>query len=279
MRLVITGHKGQLGQQLLRALSGHDILGIDVPEYDIAAYPAIADTVAGFNPDVVIHAAAYTNVDGCVRDPDLAMRINGLGTQNLALACQRCGAALVYISTNEVFDGTAGRAYLETDATNPINPYAYSKCMGEIYVRALLSRYYIVRIAWLFSPGGSNFPAKIIAAARERGQLSLVTDEVSSPTYAPDLVAALPRLVASGRFGIYHLANEGICSRFEFASAILKGAGLGEVPLTPILSSAYARPSQPPLYAPLRNFAASQALGIGLRPWQEALAEYLSQRG
>jgi len=277
MRIVVTGHKGQLGQQLLRAFAGHEVLGVDVPEFDITAYPAIAEAVAEFAPDVVIHAAAYTNVDGCARDPDLAMRVNGLGTQNLALACQRCGAALAYISTNEVFDGTAGRAYLETDVTNPINPYGYSKHMGEVYVRALLSRYYIVRIAWLFSPGGNNFPAKIIAAARAHGQLSVVTDEVGSPTYAPDLAEALARLVTSERFGIYHLVNEGVCSRFEFASAILQGAGLGHVPVKPISSSEYKRPSQPPLYAPLRNFAASQMLSLALRPWQDALADYLSQ--
>lgn len=279
MRVVITGHKGQLGQQLLRAFAQHRILGIDVPEHDISAYPAIVETIISYSPDLVIHAAAYTNVDGCARDPDLAYRVNGLGTQNIALACQRCQAPLVYISTNEVFDGTASEPYVETDATHAINPYGRSKLMGETYVRALLSRYYIVRIAWLFSPGGNNFPSKITALARQRGALAVVTDEVSSPTYAPDLVAALVRLVESERYGIYHLVNEGWCSRYDFTRAILAGAGLGHVPVSPILSQDYQRLSKPPLYTPLRNLAASQALGIKLRPWQEALADFQSRGG
>lgn len=277
MRAVITGHKGQLGRQLLRAFAAWDVLGVDVPEHDITAYPAIADTIAAFAPDLVIHAAAYTNVDGCARDPDLAYRINGLGTQNVALACQRSGAALVYISTNEVFDGATAQPYLESDRTNPVNPYGRSKAMGEWYVRTLLPRHYIVRIAWLFSPGGANFPARITSLAKERGELSVVTDEVSTPTYAPDLAEALVSLVGSGRFGTYHLVNEGYCSRHEFTRAILQGAGLGHVPVRAILLKDFQRASTPPPFAPLRNFAAAVGLGIRLRPWQEALAEYQSQ--
>lgn len=279
MRIVITGHKGQLGRQLLSAFASAEVMGVDVPEHDITAYPAIADAIASFRPDLVVHAAAYTNVDGCAREPDLAYRINGLGTQNVALACRRCHAAMVYVSTNEVFDGQATAPYLETDRTGAVNPYGRSKLMGEEYVRALLWRYYIVRISWLFSPGGANFPAKIVAAARERGALSVVTDEVGSPTYAPDLAQALARLAESGRYGIYHLVNEGVCSRYDFASAILQGAGLGQVPLAPILLRDYPRASSPPPYAPLRNFAAADGLGIRLRPWQEALAEYQSEAG
>ncbi len=274
MRVVVTGHKGQLGRQLLEAFSEHEVMGIDVPEYDITAYPGIVDAIGAFEPQLVVHAAAYTNVDGCARDPDLANRVNGLGTQNIALACQRCGAGMVYISTNEVFDGRADRPYLETDSANPINPYARSKHMGEVYVRSLLSRYYIVRIAWLFSPGGNNFPAKIVALARERGELSVVTDEISSPTFAPDLAQALVKLVQSGRYGTYHLVNEGVCSRYEFARAALDGAGMARVPIKPMLSRDFQRLSTPPLYAPLRNFAAAEALGLKLRPWQEALADY-----
>jgi len=279
MRVVITGHKGQLGRQLRRAFADHDILGVDVPEHDITDHRAIIQTISDFRPDVVLHAAAYTDVDGCARNPDLAYKINGLGTQNVALACQLCRAAMAYISTNEVFDGEATEPYLETDQTNPVNAYARSKLMGECYVRDLLSRYYVIRISWLFSPGGNNFPAKIIAAARARGELSVVTDEVSKPTYAPDLAGALAQLVLSERFGIYHLVNEGICSRYDFARAILDGAGLAHVPVKPILSREYQRASTPPLYAPLRNFAAAEALGIQLRPWQEALADYLAAGG
>ncbi|MGI6209270.1 MAG: dTDP-4-dehydrorhamnose reductase, partial [Anaerolineae bacterium] len=244
--------------------------------YDITAYPAIVDSIVAFQPDLVVHGAAYTNVDGCARDPDLAYRVNGLGTQNVALACLRAGCPLVYISTNEVFDGRAERAYLETDTPNPINPYGRSKLMGETYVRELLPQHYIVRIAWLFGPGGNNFPAKMLSLARERGQLSVVTDEVSTPTYAPDLAEAVAALVRTGRFGTYHLVNEGICSRHEFARATLDLAGLQSVPVRPMLLKDFVRASTPPPYAPLRNFAAAEGVGIRLRPWQEALADYLS---
>ncbi|NPV10121.1 MAG: NAD(P)-dependent oxidoreductase, partial [Anaerolineae bacterium] len=194
MRVVITGHKGQLGRELLRVFGGHDILGVDVPEHDITSYPGVVDAIAAFHPDLVVHGAAYTDVDGCARDPQLALRVNGLGTQNIALACLRSDCPLIYISTNEVFDGRAGRPYLETDVPNPINAYGQSKLMGEVYVRSLLSRYYIVRLAWLFSPGGNNFPAKMLSLARERDELAVVTDEVSSPTYAPDLADAVAAL-------------------------------------------------------------------------------------
>jgi len=276
MRVVITGHKGQLGREMVRVFGEHEVLGVDVPEYDITAYPAIVDSIAAYRPDLVIHGAAYTNVDGCARDPDLAFRVNALGTQNIALACQRADCPMVYISTNEVFDGSEERAYLETDHVHPINAYGRSKAAGEAYVRLLLSRYYIVRIAWLFSPGANNFPARVLSLAREGRTLSMVTDEVSSPTYAPELAEAVQRLTASDRFGIYHLVNEGSCSRYEFARAILDGAGLASTPIAPILLRDFARASTPPPYAPLRNFAASESLGIRLRPWQEALADYLS---
>ncbi len=277
MRVVVTGHKGQLGRQLLRAFADHEVLGVDVPEHDITAYPDIVEAVVAFEPQLVVHGAAYTNVDGCAKDPDLAFRVNALGTQNLAVACQRLCCPLVYISTNEVFDGAADRPYLETDRTGAVNAYGRSKEAGEYYVRALLHRYYIVRIAWLFSPGSNNFPAKMLSLAREGRALSVVTDEVSSPTYAPDLADAVRRLVDSGRYGIYHLVNEGECSRYEFARAVLDGGGLSSVPLAPILLKDYVRASSPPPYAPLRNFAAAEALGIRLRPWQEALADYLSR--
>ncbi|NLT42587.1 MAG: dTDP-4-dehydrorhamnose reductase [Anaerolineae bacterium] len=277
MRVVITGHKGQLGRQFLRAFEGHEVRGVDVPEHDITDYRAIVDAVVAFEPQLVVHGAAYTNVDGCARDPDLAFRVNALGTQNLAVACQRLCCPMVYISTNEVFDGAGNRSYLETDRTNPINAYGRSKEAGEASVRALLSRYYIVRIAWLFSPGSSNFPAKMISLAREGRALSVVTDEVSSPTYAPDLAEAVYKLAHSGRYGIYHLVNEGQCSRHEFARTILDGAGLDSVPVAPILLKDYERASTPPPYAPLRNFAAAEALGIRLRPWKDALADYLSR--
>ena len=274
MRIVITGHKGQLGRALQEVLQGETLFGLDLPQHDITDGQATARAIADFAPQVVIHAAAMTNVDGCERDPDAAYRINGLGAQNVALACQKCGAAMVCVSTNEVFDGTKGEPYLEFDQPHPINIYGRSKLAGELITQALLNRFYIVRTAWLYAQGGNNFVTKMISLADERGELRVVNDEVSSPTYAPDLAEAIAKLIRTDHYGIYHFTNEGVCSRYDFAVKILELAGRGHVPVHPITSDQYARASTPPLCAPIRNFCAATTLGINLRPWEEALQAY-----
>jgi dTDP-4-dehydrorhamnose reductase len=274
MRIVITGHKGQLGRALQEALKGQILFGLDLPQHDITDRQAAAQVIADFAPQVVIHAAAMTDVDGCERDPDAAYRINGLGTQNVALACQRCGAAMVYVSTNEVFDGTKGEPYLEFDQPNPINAYGRSKLAGEFFTRTFLDHFYVVRTAWLYAWGGKNFVTKMVRIADERGELRVVTDEVSSPTYAPDLAQAIANLIRTDHYGIYHFTNEGVCSRYDFAAKILELAGRGHVLVHPITSDQYTRASIPPLYAPIRNFCGATALGITLRPWEEALKAY-----
>ncbi len=274
MRVIITGHRGQLGRQLQTAFAGHEILGLDVPEDDITA-PAVVSRIESFQPELVVHAAAYTDVDGCETNPDLAFRVNAVGTQNVALGAARAGAALLHVSTNEVFDGSRRDLYREWDAANPLSTYARSKAAGEQIVRDLTGgRFYICRVAWLFGPGGSNFVTKILAGAEKYGSLRVAADEFGNPTYAPDLAAAILRLAATGQYGIYHLTNAGFCSRFEFAREIMRLAGRPDLPVTPILSAEWPRPSKPPLHAVLANTAAA-ALGITLRPWQEAVAEYV----
>ena len=273
MRVFITGCKGQLGQSLQAILAGEVLCGADLPEYDITDAQAIRKAILDFAPDVVIHAGAFTNVDACETDPDTAYRVNALGTHNVALACLECGAEMVHISTNEVFDGTQDAPYLEWDAPNPINTYGKTKWAGEQCVQWFLHKYYVVRTAWLYARGGNNFVAKIIRAADERGALNVVSDEFSSPTYAPDLAEAIVKLLRTRHYGVYHFINEGVCSRYEWAARILQLAGRGSVSVKPILASEWKRASNPPRYAPLRNFCGA-ALGITLRPWQEALAAY-----
>jgi len=274
-RIVITGCLGQLGRALHAALADRTLLLLDLPEGDITD-PAIVPVIADFQPDVVIHPAAYTDVDGAEREPDAAYRVNVWGTQNVALACQQAGAALLYVSTNEVFDGSADVPYREWDRPNPINVYARSKAAGERVVQALLSRFYIVRVAWLFAPGGHNFVTRIIAAADRHGALRVVDDEFGNPTYAPDAAAVMARLIETGHYGIYHVTNAGFCSRYEFASEILRLAGRGHVPVTPIPSGEWPRAATPPRQAVLSNTAGAE-LGITLRPWQEALAAYFAE--
>jgi dTDP-4-dehydrorhamnose reductase len=195
MKIVIVGGRGQLGRVLEQTLRAkHETVIVDLPECDITQRHEI-ECIADLAPDLVIHAAAMTDVDACARDPLAAYRANALGTQNVALACQRADAPLVYLSTNEVFDGTKDSPYLEFDEPRAINAYGASKLAGERAVQMLLNRFYIVRISWLFAPNGNNFPKKIIAAAKQKGALQVVTDEIANPTYAPDLAQALAQLI------------------------------------------------------------------------------------
>lgn len=277
MRIAMTGAKGQLGRALWSLLEGqHELLGLDVPEHDVADGAGLRATLRAFRPHVILHAAAWTDVDGCARDPQQAYRVNGMGTQNVALCAADLDAELIYISTNEVFPGTASAPYTEWDAPQPINPYGRSKLAGEWYVQHLTRRFMIVRTAWLYGPGGRNFPHRIRQLADERGALQVVEDEVGSPTFTRDLAEALVRLMDTHAYGIYHLVNEGIASRYEFACEILRQSGRGHIPVTPIKAETFVRASTPPRYAPLANTAAA-ALGIRLRPWQEALSDFLRE--
>ena len=274
MRIFITGNRGQLGRELLRALSDHTLDGSDLPELDITDADATRRTIEAARPDIVVHAAALTDTRLCEDDPDLAHRVNGLGTRNVAIACRDAGAALLYVSTNEVFDGLKGESYAESDAPNPINAYGRSKLEGEEQARALVDRFYIVRTAWLYG-GGRDFPSKILAAASQQPELTVVTDEIATPTLAGDLAQAIARLVEIGVYGVYHFTNSGECSRFEWAREVLRLAGRSDVALKPTTLAEYnAYPPKPP-YTALRNEAGAR-LGITLRPWQKALAEHFA---
>lgn len=275
MRIFITGDKGQLGRALWATLAGHELLGTDLPDVDITDRQALTGAVLEAKPDVVVHCAAYTDVDGCARDPALAYRVNAMGTQNVALACLQSGSEMVHISTNEVFGGENTAGYEEWMPLDPRNPYARSKAAAELFVRHLLQRAYIVRTAWAYASGGDNFVHTILRHARQRGKLRVVVDEIGNPTFMNDLAGAIATLIETHQYGTYHFVNEGPCSRWEFANEILRLAGLEDVPNTPILSSEYQRASSPPAYGALRNRAGA-ALGIRLRPWPQALAEFMA---
>lgn len=285
MRILVTGVAGRLGGRLRDVLSGagHEVIGVDViaaggEALDITDFAATRARIADAAPDVVIHAAAWTDVDSCARDPERAVAINGFGTQNVALAAAAVSAAVLYVSSNEVFDGLARRPYREYDMTNPANPYGYSKWVGERAIIDLNPRHYIVRTAWLFAHGGKNFIQAVLANAQAGKPLRVVTDEVANPTYNDDLADAIAALVVSGRYGIYHFTNEGICSRYTFARYFLERAGMGHLQVEPISVRQWPRPSRPPLYAGMVNMAGQQ-VGIALRPWQEAVDAFLAYEG
>lgn len=274
MRIAITGASGQLGSAL-QAVFGtqHEIIALSHAELELGS-PACIEQLVASKAELVIHPAAFTNVDGGAREPHKAYRINGLGTRYVALACCKLGAPLVYISTNEVFDGTGSRPYYEYDQTNPVNAYGWSKWVGEQAVRELLGQYYIVRVAWLYG-GKHNFIRTILRLAKERPSLSVVSDELGSPTYAPDAAQAVAQLIETSCYGTYHIVNEGSCSRYELAAETLRLAGYADFSLEPIKLADYKRDSRVPAYTPLYNIAAAD-LGISLRPWQEALMEMLN---
>jgi dTDP-4-dehydrorhamnose reductase len=276
MRILITGGLGQLGTALQCVLDDHELTIVDLPDVDISDRQSILEAILDSQPQAVIHCAAYTDVDGCARNPELAYQVNATGTQNVALASKAAGAELIHISTNEVFAGDWPGGYEEWQQPRPINAYGHSKTWAEFYVRTTHQQAYIVRTAWLYAPGGRNFIHAILRRARETGELRVVADEIGNPTYINDLAAAVRDLLYTGAHGIYHLVNEGACSRWAFAQEILRLAGLGEVRNIPILAREYRRASTPPPYGALHNINGA-AQGIRLRPWQEALADYLEQ--
>jgi dTDP-4-dehydrorhamnose reductase len=273
MKIAITGSDGQLGRAVQERLNkGHAVIPLPRREFDIADRANIA-RLAEMKPDVVIQCAAMTNVDGAARDPMSAFRVNAFGTQNVALACAKCDAALLYVSSNEVFDGAKQAPYLEHDATNPINAYGKSKLAGEWYAEHLLEKFYIVRTAWLYARGGGKFPDKILEVAGRQPALSVVRDEIGSPTYVPDLADAMAKLIETEQYGVYHLANAGSCSRYEWAVEILRQANVPR-PVKPITMAEYSRASTPPANGALENFAAATMLNLTLRPWEEALQAF-----
>ena len=294
VRVAVTGAGGRLGRALLGALADAPFTGLagplpwGRPDYDLDDPLAAERLVARDRPEVVVHAAAWTDVDGCARDPELAMRRNGVATGRLAGACATAGVDLIVVSTNEVFDGlrTDGLPYRPDDPTSPANPYGTSKLAGELAAREAFAAVpgagsgrggpalAIARTAWLYGPPGSDFPAKIIAAAGRatagHEPLRLVADEVGSPTAASDLAEAIVELIGSGSIaGTYHLVNGGAASRATWAREILRLVGIS-VSTEDVPASTWPRASTPPRWGVLGP--GPTTAGEPMRSWQDALA-------
>jgi len=274
--MLITGGQGQLGRALQSALSDQEVEAPGHAELDVTDREQVRKALARFTPATVIHAAAWTDTTACERDQDRAMLVNGEAAAIVAQACREIDAAMVYISTNEVFDGAKTTPYVEDDAPNPINAYGRSKLEGEQRAREALDRCCVVRTSWLYGPGRDSFPEKILAAARESRALRLVTDEVASPTWTVDLAGAIARLVREGASGVFHLTNGDSCSRKEWAQEVLRLAGLNEIPVEPTTQSEYGAPFPKPAFSALANVNASR-LGITLRSWRRALADHMQR--
>ncbi|MCH7953412.1 MAG: dTDP-4-dehydrorhamnose reductase [Chloroflexi bacterium] len=273
MRILVTGGQGQLGVALQRALSEHEVRALGHADLDVTSAAAVSEAIESFHPEVVIHAAAWTDTAAAERDPAAALAVNGEGSGNVARACAAAGVPMAYVSSNEVFDGEKGAPYDEDDPTQAINEYGRGKLAGEEAVRKAGGDFYIIRTSWLYGPGRTSFPEKIIERAQADGALRGVTDEIASPTWTGDLAPALSTLVSTRRFGLYHLAGEGGCSRKEWAEEVMRLSGIG-LPVKPALQADFDLPYRKPVDSTLANHRAA-ALGITLRPWREALAEHM----
>ena len=276
--ILILGAKGQLGRDLTAEFSpDSQVIGVDMDVIDIADADAVASALDQCSPRLVINAAAYTNVEGAEDDREGAFRVNETGARNVARACAERDIPVVHYSTDFVFGGTSDRPYEPDDPVAPKGVYAESKAAGDAAVAAECTKYFVLRTAWLYGIGGNNFVEKILAAAETRPSLTVVTDEVGSPTFTADLAEATAALVKSDAYGTYHCVNAGSCSRFEFAQAILKEAGMNTA-VEPCLAEAFPSKAPRPKYSVLSNAKLEAACGFVMPTWEDALARYMRRR-
>ena len=278
MKILVTGVSGQLGYDVERELErrGIEHLGTSSKELDITDREAVERLMERYRPDAVIHCAAYTKVDLAEDEPERCWAVNADGTRNMAAACRRTGAKLLYISTDYVFPGTGERSYETGDPTGPVNTYGRSKLAGELAVQSLLEKYFIVRISWVFGKNGNNFVKTMLRLAETRAELSVVCDQIGSPTYTADLAPLLCDMVQTERYGVYHATNEGTCAWSEFAEAIFALAGM-QVAVHPIPTSAYPTKAARPLNSRLSKESLRDNGFQALPEWKDALARYLKE--
>ena len=281
VRVLVTGACGMLGSEVCRALeNSHTVVPTDMvgecERLNIAQAGSVFDLISRVRPQMVIHCAAMTDVDGCEREPDMAYKINAVGSWNLACACASINCSIAGVSTDYVFDGEKEEPYTEFDTPNPLGVYGASKLAGELAISQLCRKHYIVRTSWLFAPHHKNFALSILNAAETRSELKVVSDQVGSPTYAKDLAEFLASLVGSPLFGTYHFTNSGSCSWFEFAQAILNAAGKTEVNVVPIASEDWPTPTKRPKNSVLRHYRMELLGQDNARPWQSTLDEFIA---
>jgi dTDP-4-dehydrorhamnose reductase len=278
MRVLVFGANGQLGRDLLRVFEQEgEVLGVDLPECDVAREEHVRAAIAEFRPALVINAAAFTNVEAAEDAEADAFRVNETGAGVVAATAGSMGIPVVYYSTDYVFGGTKTSPYEPDDPISPIGVYARSKARGEEATRRATHAHFIVRTAWLFGPGGNNFVEKMLALAASRPALKVVRDEIGSPTHTLDLARATKALAATTHYGTYHAVNEGWCSRFEFAQAIFDLTGT-VVDVTPCASADFPTKAERPLYSVLSNQKLQAATGLTMPHWRDALREYLERR-
>lgn len=276
IKVLVTGAKGQLGYDVIKRLEllGIESKGVDRDDFDITDKEKTHDYISRYKPDVVVHCAAYTAVDKAEDEQDRCLAINANGTRNIAEACRDIDAKLVYISTDYVFDGVGTEPQMENKHTNPINFYGCSKEQGEVAVRELLEKYFIIRTSWVYGINGNNFVKTMLRLAQTKNEISVVNDQIGAPTYTPDLAALVCNLFQTKQYGIYHGVNEGYCSWYEFALAIFEKAGV-DIKVNPISTAEYLTRAKRPLNSRLSK-ANLDKIGFERLPsWMDALDRHL----
>ncbi|WP_045518239.1 dTDP-4-dehydrorhamnose reductase [Neobacillus niacini] len=278
MKVVVTGAAGQLGQDVLLELArkNHQAFGADRAQLDITIEEDVLAYISEVKPDVILHCAAYTNVDAAEENEEAAYQVNAAGTEYLAKAAKLTGAKMLYISTDYVFDGTATEPYKVDEPTKPLGAYGRTKLAGEQLLQKHLNEFFIVRTAWVFGIYGNNFVKTMIRLGKERGEVGVVHDQVGSPTYTVDLAQFMVELMETEKYGIYHATNSGVCSWYEFAVEIFKQAEMN-VKVNPLTSDQFPRPAARPKYSVLSKKMIEKQGLKSLRDWKEALAAYLAE--
>ena len=286
MKVLVTGANGQLGTDLCRVLRDFELIPLTDQDIEISDISSVKQAFGKYEPDIIINTAAFVRVDDCEDEKDKAYSVNALGARNVAVVAQELGAKLVHLSTDYVFGGEAeprATPYTEFDTPVPLSHYGKSKLAGENLARHFCLRHFIVRTSGLFGVAGSmgkggNFIETMLKLSRERDELRVVDDQVFSPTYSRDLARKIVRLMTTDYYGIFHITNRGACSWYEFTKEILRLAGT-KTPVVPIASDQYPQKARRPSYSVLDNYHL-RLLGMDdMRPWQEALKDYLVARG
>jgi dTDP-4-dehydrorhamnose reductase len=275
MRVLIIGSEGMLGHDLVNVLSDeNEVSTTNIETLDITDIKNTIVTVKDMNPDVTIHAAAYTDVDRSETNMDIAYSVNTLGTRNVAMACEKIDSAMVYFSTDYVFDGNKGSSYYEYDKVNPLGVYGKTKYLGEVYIRDILNQFYIVRTSWLYGFHGPNFVTTMLNLAKTMDSISVVNDQIGSPTYTVDLANAIALLIKKPAYGIYHVTNSEYCSWYEYAQEIFEIAKI-DVDLKPVTTEEFARPAPRPKYSVLENYNWKMEGFPPIRSYKKALRDFM----
>jgi len=275
MKVLVTGVGGQLGYDVIKELEKRNIdcVGADRAEFDITDFEAVHKFIIEYMPDAVIHCGAYTAVDKAEDEPELCHFVNVVGTKNIAKVCKEIAAKMIYISTDYVFDGTKDGFYEVDDEPNPINVYGKTKLAGEIAVKEILEKYFIVRISWVFGVNGNNFVKTMLRLGKEHNELNVVADQVGSPTYTADLAPLIRDMIQTDKYGIYNATNEGECSWAEFAEEIFKVAGM-DVKVNHISTVEYPTKARRPMNSRMSKEKLEERGFKRLRSWKEAVEEY-----